>query len=86
ALADALELSRDERIRTQTLCTRWLAVIFIALASTLLGLVLPMGRDTSAPLDSAPGLIYILVYVVFHVLARRERRSLATSATTERTR
>lgn len=83
ALADALELSRGERIRTQTLCTRWLAVIVIALASTVLGLVLPMGRDTNAPLDSAPGLIYILVYVAFHVLSRRERRSLAAIATTE---
>ena len=32
-----------------------------------------MGRGESVPLDSAPGLLYILVYVAFRVLARRER-------------
>jgi uncharacterized membrane protein len=83
ARADDLELSADERIRTQTLCARWLAVIVIAITSTVLGFVLPMGRGESAPLDSAPGLIYLFVYVAFHVLARRERTRLAASLTAE---
>ena len=77
ALADAIELSRSERIRTRTLCRRWTAVIAIACASILLGLALPMGRGESLPLDSAPGLVYIFVYVAFRVLAQRERRELA---------
>ena len=83
ARADTLALSAHERIRTQTLCARWRAVVVIGLASTLLGLVLPMGRGASVPLDSAPGLLYILVYVAFQVLARRERRQLAANAATE---
>lgn len=83
ARADTLALSAHERIRTQTLCARWRAVIVIGLASTLLGLVLPMGRGASVPLDSAPGLLYLLVYVAFQVLARRERRQLAANAARE---
>ena len=83
ALAGPLDLSSSERIRTQTLCARWLAVIVIALTSTLLGLVLPMGQGESAPLDSAPGLLYLLVYVMFRVLASRERVRLAANAATE---
>lgn len=79
ALADAVGLSPVERIRTQTLCARWCAVIVIALTSTLLGLFLPMGRGESVPLDSAPGLLYIFVYVAFHLLSRRERRQLAAA-------
>ena len=86
ALAAPLDLSGSERIRTQTLCARWLGVIVIALASTLLGLTLPMGQGESAPLDSVPGLLYLLVYVTFHVLARRERARLAINAATERAR
>ena len=81
ARAGELQLSVNERIRTETLCARWRAVIVIALASTLLGFVLPMGQGESVPLDSAPGLLYILVYVAFRVLALRERRQLAASAT-----
>ncbi len=77
ALADALELSAAERIRTRTLCARWQAVIAIASASILLGLLLPMGKGESVPLDSAPGLLYLFVYVAFRVLAQRERRQLA---------
>ena len=79
ARADALALSASERIRTETLCARWRWVIIVALASTLLGLVLPMGRGESVPLDSAPGLLYILVYVGFRVLTKRERRQLAAT-------
>ena len=79
ARADALALSASERLRTQTLCARWRWVIIVALASTLLGLVLPMGRGESVPLDSAPGLLYILVYVGFRVLTKRERRQLAAT-------
>jgi uncharacterized membrane protein len=86
ALADTLDLSTSERIRTQTLCARWCAVIVIALASTLLGLVLPMGQGESMPLDSAPGLLYLLVYVTFRVLAHRERARLAAIAAVERAR
>jgi hypothetical protein len=83
ALADVLGLSTSERIRTQTLCARWSAVIVIALTSTLLGLFLPMGQGESMPLDSAPGFLYILVYVAFHVLARRERVRLAADVPAE---
>lgn len=79
ARADALALSASERIRTETLCARWRWVIIVALASTLLGLVLPMGRGESVPLDSAPGLLYILVYVGFRVLTKREQRQLAAT-------
>lgn len=77
-LADALELSPGERIRTRTLCARWVAVITISLTSTVLGLVLPMGRGQSTPLDSVPGLLYGLIYVAFRVLAVRQRRQLAS--------
>jgi uncharacterized membrane protein len=80
SLASTLGLSPSERIRTETLCARWVAVIAIAIASTLLGLFLPMGRGESVPLDSAPGLIYIFVYVAFRVLAQREKRELAAVA------
>ncbi len=86
SLADALGLSTSERTRTETLCTRWCAVIVIALASTLLGLVLPMGQGESMPLDSVPGLLYLLVYVAFRVLAHRERARLAANAIAESTR
>lgn len=82
ALAGSLDLSTRERIRTRTLCKRWLAVIAIALASTLLALVLPMGRGESVPLDSAPGLVYFLLFVAFAALKRNERAALA-AATTE---
>jgi uncharacterized membrane protein len=77
SLAAAIGLSPAERIRTQTLCTRWRAVIAIAMLSTLLGLFLPMGQGESVPLDSVPGFLYLFVYVAFVVLARRERRALA---------
>ena len=77
ALADTIGLSPSERIRTRTLCRRWEAVITIAIASMLLGLFLPMGKGESVPLDSAPGMIYIFVYVAFRLLAQRERRQLA---------
>ena len=70
-------LSPGERIRTQTLRTRWLAIIAIALSSTLLALVAPMRRGQSIPLYSAPGLVYGLIYVAAHALAVRERRLLA---------
>ncbi|HEY6985678.1 MAG TPA: TMEM175 family protein [Rhodanobacteraceae bacterium] len=76
-LADRLELSPAERVRTRTVCARWQAVIAIATVSVLLGLFLPMGLSESVPLDSAPGLLYFLVYVAFHLLARRERVQLA---------
>jgi uncharacterized membrane protein len=80
ALADAIDLSASERIRTRTLCMRWLAVIAIALASTLFAIVLPMGLGESMPLDSAPGLVYIFVYVAFSLLKRREGALLGRAA------
>ena len=80
ALADALSLSASERLRTRLVCARWIATLAIALTSTLLALVLPMGRGESVPLDSAPGLIYGLIYVVRIVFARRERTALAAVA------
>lgn len=85
-LADALDLSASERIRTQIVRTRWLAVLVISLSSTLLALVLPMGRGESVPLDSAPGLLYGLIYVMVRVLAVRERRLLAALPATEQPR
>jgi len=77
SLGDALGLTPAERIMTETLCMRWRAVIAVAILSTLLGLLLPMGLGESVPLDSVPGLIYFLVYVAFFALARRERQQLA---------
>jgi len=74
--ADALGLTREERIRTETICLRWASVIAIALLSTLGGLVLPMGRGESLPFDLVPGLVYVLLFVVFATLRRRERRVL----------
>jgi len=74
--ADALGLTREERIRTETICLRWASVIAIALLSTLGGIVLPMGRGESLPFDLVPGLVYVLLFVVFATLRRRERRVL----------
>jgi uncharacterized membrane protein len=85
-LADTLGLSASERVQTRTLRARWLVIIAIALSSTLLALVLPMGRGQSVPLDSAPGLLYGLIYVAIHRLAIRERRLLAAIPAAERTR
>jgi len=79
-LADALELSAAERIGTRTVCARWTAVLAIALASTVLALTLPLGHGESAMLNSTPGLIYGLIYVARFVLARRERKALASKA------
>jgi hypothetical protein len=79
ASADALGLTREERIRTETIGLRWTAVVAIALLSALGGLVLPMGRGEAVPLDLAPGLIYLLLIVAFRVLGRRERRVLNAS-------
>jgi uncharacterized membrane protein len=82
ALADALGLTREERIRTETVCLRWAAVITIALLSVLGGLVLPMGSGELVLFDIAPGLIYLLLFLAFAALRRKERRVL----TAERTR
>jgi len=81
AQADALGLTREERVRTETVCLRWTAVVAIALLSVLGGLVLPMGRGETIPFDLAPGLIYVLLFVAFAMLRRRERRVLATGPT-----
>jgi uncharacterized membrane protein len=76
-LADAIDLSPAERVRTQTFYLRWVCVLVIALTSVVMGLTLPMGRDALIAFDSAPGLIYAFVYVAIKVLAVRERRLLA---------
>ena len=80
ARADALALSREERIRTATTCQRWIVVIAVALASTLCGLVAPMGRGARVPLDLAPGLLYLVLPFAFRLLARRERYEIAEPA------
>lgn len=80
ARGDALALSPAERIRTRTLCLRWLGVIAIALGSTALALVLPMDEHSGAWTFSAPGLLYGFLYAIFHVLTLRERRQLAALA------
>ena len=79
ANADALGLTREERIRTETVCWRWTAVVAIALLSALAGLALPMGRDKSMPFDLVPGLIYASLFVAFALLRRRERRVLGVA-------
>ena len=79
ANADALGLTREERIRTETVCWRWTAVVAIALLSALGGLALPMGRDKALPFDLVPGLIYALLFVAFALLRRRERRALGVA-------
>jgi uncharacterized membrane protein len=75
--ANVLALSQGERIRTKTLCRRWLGVIAVALTSTALALALPMDEHSGGWVFSAPGLLYGLLYVIFHVLKLRERRELA---------
>jgi uncharacterized membrane protein len=75
--ANVLAHSQGERIRTKTLCRRWLGVIAVALTSTALALALPMDEHSGGWVFSAPGLLYGLLYVIFHVLKLRERRELA---------
>ena len=75
--ADALALTPGERIRTKTLCARWLGVIVVALASTVLALAMPMDEHSGSWVFSAPGILYGLLYVIFYVLKLRERRELA---------
>jgi len=84
ALADALALSASERIRTRIVRARWISTLLISLLSIFLALVLPMGRGESVPLDSAPGLIYVLIYVTRIVSTHRQRRLLAEEANAER--
>jgi len=62
---------------------RWIATLLISLLSIFLALVLPMGRGESVPLDSAPGLIYLLIYVTRMVSTRRQQRLLAEEANAE---
>lgn len=76
-LADALELSASERIRTRTVCARWTGVIVLACASIVLALILPMGRDAKVPCDSVPGVLYMLLIPMIRLIVARERRQLA---------
>ena len=76
-LADALELSASERIRTRTVCARWTGVIVLACASIILALILPMGRDAKVPCDSVPGVLYMLLIPMIRLIVARERRQLA---------
>jgi hypothetical protein len=80
ARADAIGLSVSERIRTRTVLRRWQVVTCIALLSAVLALVLPMGQAQRIPFDTAPGLIYLLIFVAVIILARRERAALAAAA------
>lgn len=74
--ADALGLSREERIRTETVCWRWSAVIAIALASVVLSIAQPMSNALRG-FYLAPGLVYLLLVIAFALLKRREKRLLA---------
>lgn len=78
--ADAIGLSAGERLRTRTIAQMWTAMAAIALLSLLFAAVVPMGRAQPLPLDSLPGLAYLLVFVARAVLARRERAALAALA------
>ncbi len=76
-LADELDLSPSERIRTRAVVTRWTGVIVVACASIVLALVLPMGRDVNVPSDSVPGLLYLLLIPMIQLILARQRRQLA---------
>ncbi|HEX7112390.1 MAG TPA: TMEM175 family protein [Mizugakiibacter sp.] len=78
--ADAVGLSAVERLRTRTTAQLWTAMAAIALLSLLLAVFVPMGRAQPLPLDSLPGLAYLLVFVARAVLVRRERAALAALA------
>ena len=76
ALADALALTDAERIRTRTICRRWSGVIALSCLSVVLAIVLPMGSDQAFPCDIVPGVLYLLLIPMIHLIMRRERREL----------
>jgi uncharacterized membrane protein len=78
ASADALGLTRDERVRTETICWRWTAVIAIALVSVLLAIAMPIASAALRSFYLAPGFVYLLLFVAFALLRRREQRVLST--------
>jgi uncharacterized membrane protein len=84
SLADTLELTASERIRTRTICRRWTGVIALSLSSVVLALVLPMGRDQPFPCDIVPGFLYLLLIPMIRVIVWRERRELAALPLAER--
>jgi uncharacterized membrane protein len=86
ALADAIGLSVTERIRTRTVRMRWQFVTGVALLSSVLALVLPMGRERVVPLDAVPGLVYLSIFIGIRVLKQRERAALAAAGAPEATR
>ena len=79
ARADALALTREERVRTAAICGRWAAVVAIALTSAILALVMPMGGDAPRVFYLTPGFVYLLLFVAFSMLRRRERNLLGAA-------
>ncbi|HET7924442.1 MAG TPA: TMEM175 family protein [Rhodanobacteraceae bacterium] len=79
-IADELALTEAERIRTRTICRRWLGVIALSSLSVVLALILPMGRGSTFPCDVVPGFLYLLLIPMIRVIMQRERRELGTLA------
>ena len=75
-LADALALTDAERIRTRTICRRWIGVIGLSLISVVLAMILPMGRGSAFPCDVVPGFLYLLLIPMIRLVMRRQRREL----------
>ena len=82
-LADALALTDAERIRTRTICRRWIGVIGLSSLSVVLALILPMGRGAAVPCDVVPGFLYLLLIPMVRLVMRRERRELGAIGAAE---
>lgn len=82
-IADALALTDAERIRTRTMCRRWIGVMGLSLLSVVLAMVLPMGRGSALPCDVVPGFLYLLLIPMIRIIMRRERRELGALASVE---
>ncbi len=82
-IADELALTAAERIRTRTICRRWLGVIALSLLSVVLAMILPMGRGSAFPCDVVPGFLYLLLIPMIRLIMRRERRELGVIGAAE---
>ncbi|GAA0717851.1 TMEM175 family protein [Dokdonella soli] len=74
--ADAIGLSPGERVRTRSAIVVHAAIAGLALLSLLLALLLPSVPATSLNY-SIPGLVYMLIYLIRPLVARREHAALA---------
>ena len=75
-VADAIGLSSGERVRTRSALARYMALASVALISLLLALWLPFSSASSL-LYVLPGVAYLLIYPLTHLIKRHERAALA---------